>query len=159
MVQYAEGGIPYSLFLPIDSPGSYLVSAVINNGWCKSRVQGEWIRDGDLYNERIHDFELKSPPMPIGKNIQTSVYVTDPSQTTLTVMPVIAVPQPSNAPTQFTSPSQQTYTTAQTIVPQTSVPQQQHGASVVKVPETMALRPTAASQVNISSSAGMVLFK
>ena len=79
MVEYNPGGIPYSLYLPINSPGSYLVSAVINNGWCKSHTQGAWIKSGDLYNDKIHDFEIKSSAEPIGKNIQTSVYIEDPS--------------------------------------------------------------------------------
>ncbi|XP_066916820.1 uncharacterized protein [Clytia hemisphaerica] len=74
MVKYQPQGIPYTLFLPIDSPGSYLVSAVINNGWCKSQVPGKWIRPGDLYNDKIHDFELKSPATSIGKNIQTAIF-------------------------------------------------------------------------------------
>ena len=150
MVEYAEGGIPYSLFLPIDSPGSYLISAVINNVWCKSRVQGEWIRYGDFYNGRVHDFEMKSPPMPIGKNIQTSVYVEDPSQTKVTVLPVIMVPQASNESLQTISPSQ-THSAAQPVSLQTSGPPQRVAAAV-KIPETMALRPTPALQLNMSSS-------
>lgn len=76
MVEYDNRGIPYSLFLPVSSPGSYLISAVINNGWCKLYSQGVWIKDGDLYNDKVHDFELKSPSQPIGKNIQISLYTT-----------------------------------------------------------------------------------
>ena len=121
-VKYIEGGIPYSLFLPIDSPGSYLVSAVINNGWCKSQVQGVWIRDGDLYNDRIHDFELKSPPSPVGKNIQTAVYVSEDGQTTVvpvTMVPPIITPQ-TITPQTITPPKT---VTPQTITPQTITPQ------------------------------------
>ena len=101
-----KSGIPYSLFLPIDSAGSYLVSAVINNGWCKSQADGIWIRDGDLYNDRIHDFELTSPPQPIGKNIQTAIYTTTGENQQQVVLP--SLPGTTLAPQQTLHPLETT---------------------------------------------------
>ena len=59
-IEGVDGGIPYSLRLPDATPGKYIISAVVNLGWCKANDGDDWIRMNDLYNDKIHDFEIKN---------------------------------------------------------------------------------------------------
>ena len=70
-----DGGIPYTLLLPVATPGKYIISAVVNNGWCK--IDGnlkDWIRPGDFYNTKVHDFEIKQDTLFVGKNIKVTKF-------------------------------------------------------------------------------------
>ena len=69
----ADGGIAYSLLLPDATAGRYIISAVVNLGWCKTVDGKEWIRIGDLYNDKVHDFEIKNKT-DIGKNIKVTQF-------------------------------------------------------------------------------------
>ena len=64
-----DKGIPYSMRLLSHSPGKYIISAVVNLGWCRTENGTEWIKEGDLYNDKIHDYEIDNNTSIVGKNI------------------------------------------------------------------------------------------
>lgn len=44
---------------PRPVPGIYVISAVLNRGWCAGKRGGtEWIRIGDYYNDASAEFEI-----------------------------------------------------------------------------------------------------
>ena len=76
-----DRGIPYSLRLPVATPGKYIISAVVNRGWCKSEDSTEWIKTGDFFNKKVHDFEIKNDTSVVAKNIETKAYETEVQKT------------------------------------------------------------------------------
>ncbi|XP_012563175.2 uncharacterized protein LOC100201986 isoform X1 [Hydra vulgaris] len=64
-----NNGIPYSLQLMSHTPGKYIISAVVNLGWCRIENGTDWIKEGDLYNDKIHDYEIDNKTTVVGKNI------------------------------------------------------------------------------------------
>ena len=41
-------------------PGRYIIGAVLNRGWCaQDSKNSTWIRDGDFFNDVLHEFEVK----------------------------------------------------------------------------------------------------
>ena len=51
---------PYEVVLkPRPKPGRYLISAVLNQGWCSDGSESsQWIKEGDYFNDVESSFEL-----------------------------------------------------------------------------------------------------
>lgn len=81
-----EGGIPYSVLLPVATPGKYIISAVVNLGWCKTEGGSKWIQQGDYYNDKVHDFEIKNETTSVGKNINVKPFETEVEKTGKTLI-------------------------------------------------------------------------
>jgi len=91
-----DGGIPYTLLLPVASPGKYIISAVVNNGWCKYNDLKDWIHAGDFYNTKVHDFEIKTDTLVVGKNIQVEKFDPEEPKPGVTIHGRVKLPQSSN---------------------------------------------------------------
>ncbi|XP_057314762.1 uncharacterized protein LOC130655955 [Hydractinia symbiolongicarpus] len=91
-----EGGIPYSLLLPVATPGKYIISAVVNLGWCKTEGGSKWIQQGDYYNDKVHDFEIKNETTSVGKNIKVMPFETEVEKTGVMVHGRVILPPSTN---------------------------------------------------------------
>ena len=51
---------PYEVMMkPRPKPGRYLISAVLNQGWCSDGSESsQWIKEGDYFNDVESSFEL-----------------------------------------------------------------------------------------------------
>lgn len=91
-----EGGIPYSVLLPVATPGKYIISAVVNLGWCKTEGGSKWIQQGDYYNDKVHDFEIKNETTSVGKNINVKPFETEVEKTGVMVHGRVILPPSTN---------------------------------------------------------------
>lgn len=70
-ISLIKNGIPYELMAPKMKPGRYVVSAVVNVGWCRvNSVKTKMlIHTGDYHSTDLYDIDVDADTKTIGQDI------------------------------------------------------------------------------------------
>ena len=71
IIPHAAVSLTYKLRLVNAKAGRYIVSAVLNNGWCKGSAgnSSDWLRSGDYYNAEVNEYVLKTTDVFVTKDM------------------------------------------------------------------------------------------
>lgn len=74
-VQLMNRIIQYDIYLPNTSYGHFIITAVINNGWCFDGKADEWIKVGDFINDELRHFIVLPHQIDVEVDIQLNHFV------------------------------------------------------------------------------------